>query len=378
MTQTAILITYDNEDSIKEALGLCETAGYKVVRIIRQKMLNKAKYGIGEGKMLEIKEISDKIKPDAVIYDEVLKPSQNYNLASKLKINILDRESLILEIFEKRSSSFESHLQIKLAQLRYEMSRAKEKVRLSKMGEQPGFMGIGMYEVDTYFNDIQNRMKSVKQKLAKAGKQRALHREARRRVGLETISLAGYTSAGKTTLFNLLTGETKEESPELFTTLSTTTRKILIEKNPVLISDTVGFISKLPAYMIEAFKSTLEELKYAVVVIVVIDISDSAMELRKKYRSCLKTLSDLDVDQERVIYALNKSDLIEPEEIVLRAETIGLADSKKWVPISSTTGQNIQKLKELVKIMIERPPRPQIKEIPRKQDLAKFYDENED
>lgn len=376
MTQTAILITYDNEDSIKEALGLCEAAGYKPVNIVRQKLLNKAKYGIGEGKMLEIKEIADKIKPDVLIYDEVLKPSQNYNLASKLKINILDRESLILEIFEKRSSSYESHLQIKLAQFRYEMSRAKEKVRLSKMGEQPGFMGIGMYEVDTYFNDIQNRMKSVKSKLAKAGKQRALHREARRRVGLKTISLAGYTSAGKTTLFNFLTGETKEESPELFTTLSTTTRKILIEKNPVLISDTVGFISKLPAYMIEAFKSTLEELKYADAVIVVIDVSDSEIELRKKYRSCLKTLSDLDVDQERVIYALNKSDLINPEEILKRAESIGLGDSKKWVPISSITGQNVQKLEELVNVMIER-PRPQIKEVPRKQDLAKFYEENE-
>jgi len=377
MTPTAILITYNNEDSIKEALGLCEAAGYRAIRIIRQKMLNKAKYGIGEGKMLEIKEISDKIKPDVIIYDEVLKPSQNYNLASKLKINILDRESLILEIFERRSTSNESHLQIKLAQLRYEMSRAKEKVRLSKMGEQPGFMGIGMYEIDTYFNDIQNRMKSVRSKLAKAGKQRALHREARRRVGLKTISLAGYTSAGKTTLFNLLTGETKEESPELFTTLSTTIRKMFIGKNPVLISDTVGFISKLPAYMIEAFKSTLEELKYAEVVIVVIDASDSVMDLRKKYRSCLKTLSDLDVDQERVIYALNKSDLISPEEIVQMSESIGLGDSKKWVPISSITGENTKKLLELVSVMIERPT-PQIKEIPKKQDLGKFYDQDGD
>jgi GTP-binding protein HflX len=374
MTQTAILITYDNEDSIKEALGLCEAAGYKVVKIIRQKMLNKAKYGIGEGKVIELKEIADKIDPDVIIYDEVLKPSQNYNLASKLKINILDRESLILEIFEKRSSSYESHLQIKLAQFRYEMSRAKEKVRLSKMGEQPGFMGIGMYEVDTYFNDIQNRMKSVKSKLAKAGKQRALHREARRRVGLKTISLAGYTSAGKTTLFNLLTGETREESPELFTTLSTTTRKILIERQPVLISDTVGFISKLPAYMIEAFKSTLEELRYADVVIVVVDVSDSALELRKKFRSCLKTLGDLEVDQDRIIYALNKSDLIVPEEIVQRAEFIGLGDSKKWVPISSVTGENTSKLLELVDKMLNT-PRQQIKEIDRKRDLAEFYED---
>lgn len=375
MTKIAILITYDNEDSVKEALGLCEAAGYKVAKMLRQKFLNKAKYGIGEGKVEELKELVAKIRPDVIIYDEVLKPSQSYNLASKLKINILDRESLILEIFEKRSSSYESHLQIKLAQLRYEMSRAKEKVRLAKMGEQPGFMGIGMYEVDTYYNDIQNRMKSVKSKLAKTGKQRALHREARRRVGLKTISLAGYTSAGKTTLFNILTGETKEESPELFTTLSTTTRKILIDKNPVLISDTVGFISKLPAYMIEAFKSTLEELRYADVVVVVVDISDSELELKKKFRSCLKTLSDLDVDQERVIFALNKSDLIGPEDIVRRAELVGIGESKKWVPISAVTGENISKLLELISRILET-SKQQIKEILPKQDLAKFYEED--
>jgi GTP-binding protein HflX len=374
---SAILVTYDNEDSIREAYGLCEAAGYKVDKLVRQKFLNKSRYGIGEGKMLEIKEISDRIRPDVLVYDEILKPSQNYNLASKLKINILDRESLILEIFERRATSSESHLQIKLAQFRYEMSRAKEKVRLAKMGEQPGFMGIGMYEVDSYYNDIQNRMKSVKSKLEKMGKQRALHREARRRVGLKTISLAGYTSAGKTTLFNLLTGEKKQESPELFTTLSTTTRKVIIEKNPVLFSDTVGFISKLPAYMIEAFKSTLEELKYAEVVIVVIDISDSEMELRKKYRSCLKTMADLDVDQERVVYALNKSDLVQPDEILSKTEFIGLSNSKKWVPISAVTEQNIPKLLELVKKMMANPPQ-QIKEIPRKQDLTKFYEQDDD
>jgi GTP-binding protein HflX len=194
-------------------------------------------------------------------------------------------------------------------------------------------------------------------------------------VGLRIISLAGYTSAGKTTLFNLLTGETKEESPELFTTLSTTTRKIFIEKNPILISDTVGFISKLPAYMIEAFKSTLEELRYADVVIVVIDVSDTVEDLKKKFRSCQKTLADLDVDQEKVVYALNKSDLASPEEIVQKSESLGLGESKKWVPISSVSGQNVQKLLELVNKMLER-PKQQIKEIPRKHDLAEFYEED--
>lgn len=374
MTLTAILITYDNENSVREALGLCESAGYRVEKIIRQKFLNRNKFGIGEGKVAEIKELTNKIKPDVIIYDEILKPSQNYNLASTLKMNIVDRESLILEIFERRSASHESHLQIKLAHLRYEMSRAKEKVRLAKMGEQPGFMGIGMFEADAYQNDIQNRMKSVRTKLAKSGKQRALHREGRRRVGLKTISLAGYTSAGKTTLFNLLTGETKKESPELFTTLSTTTRRILINKNPVLISDTVGFISKLPAYMVEAFKSTLEELKYAEVVIVVIDVSNTLLELSKKFRSSLKTLAELDVDQDKIIYALNKSDLISPEEIVERAEHLGLGENKKWIPISSVTKENIPKILELINRMLTE-VKPQVKETPKKQDYAKFYED---
>lgn len=373
MGQTAILITYDNDDSIKEAVGLCDAAGYKVEKLIRQRFLNKAKYGLGEGKVEELKDMVLKIKPDVIVYDEVLKPSQNYNLASTLKTNILDRESLILEIFERRAASSESHLQIKLAQFRYEMSRAREKVRLAKMGEQPGFMGIGMYEVDTYFNDIQNRMKSVKAKLAKMGKQRELHREARRRVGFKTVSLAGYTSAGKTTLFNRLTGETKEESAEMFTTLSTTTRKMRIGRKEVLISDTVGFISKLPAYMIEAFKSTLEELRYADAVIVVVDISDSVVELRKKFRSCLKTMAELEVDQDKVIYALNKSDLIGPEEIVEKAEFLGLEGDKKWVPVSAITKENVSKLLELVNRMISE-QREQIKHIPKKQEPTEFDD----
>lgn len=373
MSQTAILITYDDEDSVKEAIGLCDAADYKIEKIIRQRFLDRPKYGLGEGKVEELKELVNKTRPDVIIYDEVLKPSQNYNLASTLKTNILDRESLILEIFERRSTSHESHLQIKLAQFRYEMSRAKEKVRLAKMGEQPGFMGIGMYEVDTYYNDIQNRMRSIKTKLAKMGRQRALHREARRRVGFKTISLAGYTSAGKTTLFNLLTGETKRESPELFTTLSTTTRKVMIDKRAVLMSDTVGFISKLPAYMIEAFKSTLEELKYADVVIVVVDISDSIVDLRKKFRSCIKTLAELEVDQQKTVYAFNKSDLASPEEILEKVDALGLADSKKWIPVSAITKQNISKLLELVNRMIS--DQTNTSAIPKRQDFERFHDD---
>jgi len=356
LRDSAILIAYDKEDVVRESIALCESAGYDIRKIIRQKFLNKSKFGIGEGKVDELKDLVSSIKPDVLIYDEILKPSQNYNLASTLKIKILDREMLILEIFERRARSSESTLQVKLAQLRYEMSRAKEKVRLAKMGEQPGFMGIGKFEVDVYQNDIKNRMNNVKSKLLKSSKQRALHREARKRVGFKTVSLAGYTSAGKTTLFNTLTGEEKEESPKLFTTLSTTTRKIILQNVEVLISDTVGFISKLPAYMIEAFKSTLEELNYADTVIVVIDISDPILELKKKFRSCITTLDGIGVNQDKIIFALNKSDLVNEEEILDKVDQLGLKENKKWLQVSAVTGQNIPALKDLVYHALQNQP----------------------
>jgi len=147
---SAILITYNEDDVVREALALCDSAGYKVLHNIKLDFLQAPKYGISTGKIQELKDIMVSAKPDVIVFDEVLKPSQNYNLASELKIEILDRQALILKIFEKRSNSAESKFQINLAQLRYEMSRAKEKVRLSKMGEQPGFMGLGMFEVDVY------------------------------------------------------------------------------------------------------------------------------------------------------------------------------------------------------------------------------------
>lgn len=356
LRDSAILITYDKEDVVKEALALCDAAGYELKKIIQQKFLNKAKFGLGEGKVEELKEMVASLKPDVIIYDEILRPSQNYNLASTLKIKIVDREMLILEIFERRARSSESMLQVKLAQLRYEMSRSKERVRLAKMGEQPGFMGIGKFEVDVYHNDIKNRMNSTKGKLAKASRQRELHRQARKRIGFKTISLAGYTSAGKTTLFNTLTGEQKEESPNLFTTLSTTTRKIILHDLEILVSDTVGFISKLPAYMIDAFKSTLEELVYADIVVVVIDASDPLPELRKKFKSCASTLDEVGVNHDRIVFVLNKSDLVPREEIIEKANHLGLKDNKKWLAVSAATGQDISALEDLIYHILEDQP----------------------
>ena len=316
---------------------------------MKQEFLNSPKFGLSGGKIDDLKNLVTKMRPDVIVFDEVMKPSQNYNLAAELKIQVLDRESLILEIFESRSTSTESKMQVKLAQLRYEMSRAREKVRLSKMGEQPGFMGIGKFEVDVYYNDIKNRMVSVRAKLQKAGKQRELHRQSRKRIGFRTISLAGYTSAGKTTLFNSMTGEKNEEDHKLFTTLTTTVRKFKLDREWVLISDTVGFISKLPAYLIEAFKSTLEELTFTDIVIVVIDANEKNNELKKKFSSCYKTLMELGVKRQNLLFAFNKTESMNDEKILEKVKQLDLTENKNWIAISAKSGKNIEKLKMLIK-----------------------------
>ena len=347
--KSCILITYYDDDAISEAEGLCEAAGCKILHLMKQEFLSSPKFGLSGGKIDDLKNLVTKMRPDVIVFDEVMKPSQNYNLAAELKIQVLDRESLILEIFESRSTSTESKMQVKLAQLRYEMSRAREKVRLSKMGEQPGFMGIGKFEVDVYYNDIKHRMVSIKSKLQKAGKQRELHRQSRTRIGFRTISLAGYTSAGKTTLFNSITGEKKEEDSKLFTTLTTTVRKFKLDREWVLISDTVGFISKLPAYLIEAFKSTLEELTFTDIVIVVIDANEKNNELKKKFSSCYKTLMELGVKRQNLLFAFNKTESMNDEEILEKVKQLDLLENKNWIAISAKSGKNIEKLKMLIK-----------------------------
>lgn len=351
---TAILITYDQQDAISEAMGLCDAAGYRVLHTIKHRFLKRPRYGISEEMAEALKSDYERLNPDMIIYDEILNPSQNYNLASALGAKILDRESLILEIFEGRSSSAESKLQIKLARLRYEMARAKEWVRLSSTGEQTGFMGIGKFGVDVYYNDIKHRMQTTRTKLQKAGRQRELHRRERSKSGFKTIALAGYTSAGKTALFNTMAGQAREQSNEMFTTLSTLTRRMTIGKEAFLISDTIGFISKLPAYMIDAFRSTLEELTYADIVLVAVDISDPMPALRKKITSSVRTLDELGVSRDKTAYVFNKSDLLKSESDasakIKRLESVGDA---RWVLVSAKIGSNMQQLKDLIKDMTD-------------------------
>jgi GTP-binding protein HflX len=347
--KSAILITYPLEQASKEAISLADAAGYSVVRVVTQREITKSRYGVGKGKADEVKELVQELKPDVVIFDEVLKPSQLYNLASLCKVEIVDRERLILEIFERRASTAESRIQIKLAQLRYELSRARDKVRLAKVGEQPGFFGLGKYEADVYFLDIRRHIAQLKKKLGKEETRRQLHRNQRARSGLPTVSLAGYTSAGKTTLFNILTGEVKITGQGLFTTLSTTTRAIQLDSNKALINDTVGFVSKLPAYMIDAFKSTLDELRYANLILLVLDASESINEIERKYASSLAVINEFEVPPSRIVYVLNKVDATNAEEAFDKAGKLGILDTKSVVPVSAKTGFNIDQLRSIIR-----------------------------
>jgi GTP-binding protein HflX len=347
--KSAILITYPLEQASKEAISLADAAGYSVVRVVTQREITKSRYGVGKGKADEVKELVQELKPDVVIFDEVLKPSQLYNLASLCKVEIVDRERLILEIFERRASTAESRIQIKLAQLRYELSRARDKVRLAKVGEQPGFFGLGKYEADVYFLDIRRHIVQLKKKLGKEETRRQLHRNQRARSGLPTVSLAGYTSAGKTTLFNILTGEVKITGQGLFTTLSTTTRAIQLDSNKALINDTVGFVSKLPAYMIDAFKSTLDELRYANLILLVLDASESINEIERKYASSLDVINEFEVPPSRIVYVLNKVDATNAEEAFDKAGKLGILDTKSVVPVSAKTGFNIDQLRSIIR-----------------------------
>src|SRR6185503_9793335 len=348
----AILITYPVDQAINEAISLADAAGYEIIDTVTQRQITRSRFGIGRGKAEEVKERVEELNPDAIIFDEVIKPTEMYNLASLCKVEIVDRERLILEIFERRASTTESQIQIKLAQLRYDMARAREKVRLARTGEQPGFYGLGKYEADVYFLDIKRRAAVLKKKLEREETRRQLHRNQRSRAGLPTVSLAGYTSAGKTTLFNTLTGETKATDKNIFTTLSTFTRAVDLQGDKVLLNDTVGFISKLPAYMIDAFKSTLDELKYASVVLLVLDISEPIDEIARKYASSRDVINEFEVPDSRIVYVLNKVDLTTPEDAFDKAGQLGILDTRRVLPVSAKNGYNVDQLKSLVASMM--------------------------
>jgi len=327
-----------------ELRSLAEAAGYTVVGEVEQVRKADPRYQIGKGKAEELARLVSERKAERVIFGNNLKPVQAYNLAKILGVEVIDRFQLILEIFVRRASTREAKLQIALARLRYELAQAKERVRLAKMGEQPGFLGLGRYQVDVYYEMIMRRIKSIERKLMKIRKTRALHRAHRRKLGFPVISLAGYTNSGKSTLFNSLTSENVPASNEVFTTLSTTIRLTDLGESRVLISDTVGFIDKLPITLIEAFRSTLEEMIYSDLILLVVDVSEPTYEIKRKVRCCIDTIRQIGAARLPIITALNKIDLITPEELNNKLDKLsGLIYNP--VPISALYRINLDRLK---------------------------------
>jgi GTP-binding protein HflX len=360
-----ILVTYPDEFSIQEAKSLVESSQSsteapqpQIVKVFTQKYLNHSQYGLGSGKAEEIKDFVKQSKADQIVVDDHLTSKQIHNLEKLTEVQVIDRERLILNIFHSRATTTEAKLQIELAEVKYEMPRVRENAKLtSGSTERPGKGGMGEYTVDVKFRDLKRRMSFIKEKLADAHLKRELYRQQRLKTKMPIVSLIGYTSSGKTTLFNLLTSEYKEVSSSLFTTLSTTTRSFRINNNKsdkqdkessVLLVDTVGFISRLPHYMIDAFKSTLEESLAADLILLLIDASEKFEDIKIKYESCWNVLDELKVDKSKVFVILTKCDGVTSSSEWIDSIANDLVISNP-IAISSKTGYGIHKLKTMIR-----------------------------
>ncbi|MEO2151596.1 MAG: GTPase HflX [Thermococcus sp.] len=307
------VIRYSRRERLskEEFEELLKSAGYEVLAVLEQNREEHPRYNIGKGKLEELKELVRKLKPDKVVFANRLTPSQAYNLWKELRVEVIDRWQLVLEIFEKRAHSKEAKLQVELASLQYEVPLVKEAIRRIKLGDRAGFKGMGEYQTQQYLKHIRYRMGRIRKELERVKAEREVRRKKREEVGFILVSLAGYTNAGKSTLLNALAGESVEARNQMFTTLDTTTRRFKLGSKRVLITDTVGFIDGLPPFIVEAFHSTLEEIVKADIVLLVLDSSEPWREIARKFRASINVLRELKALDKPLIIALNKVDLIE-------------------------------------------------------------------
>lgn len=274
-------------------MGLCVTLDYKATKVFTQNIRRpNPKYYIGRGKVEEIAEFILENGPlDFAVFDCPLKPNQVFNLETKFGVRVLDRSTLILMIFLHHSRSREAKLQIEYAILNHQMPYVKELVRRSKIGEHPGLMAGGEYKVDEYYRLTKTRVKSIKHDLAKIKTSRDQQRKNRRKKGFVLVSMAGYTNAGKSSLLKELTKAQVPVDSRMFSTVSPKTRRF--RNSRILFTDTVGFIRDIPTQLIEAFKSTLEEIIDADHIIVMVDISEQPIMIKQKLKTCLTTIDQL-------------------------------------------------------------------------------------
>ncbi|MBP1911413.1 GTPase HflX [Thermococcus stetteri] len=308
--------------SREEFEELLRSAGYEVLTIVEQNREEHPRYNIGPGKLEELKELVKELKPDKVIFANRLTPSQAYNLWKELRVEIMDRWQLVLEIFEKRAHSREAKLQVELASLQYEVPLVKEAIRRIKLGDRAGFKGMGEYQTRQYLKHIRYRMGKIRKELERVKADREVKRKRREEMGFILVALAGYTNAGKSTLLNALAREEVEARGQMFTTLDTTTRRFRLGTRRILATDTVGFIDGLPPFIVEAFHSTLEEIVKADIVLLVLDSSEPWGEIRRKALASLRVLRELKALDKPIIVALNKIDLIEEADAEEKARLI--------------------------------------------------------
>lgn len=337
------------ERSLDELAELAATAGAEVTgRLIQtRECVHPATY-IGRGKLIELKELLWETEATGIICDDELSSTQLGNLEEELDCKVLDRTLLILDIFAARAVSGEGKIQVELAQLRYRASRLSGLGRsLSRLGGEIGTRGPGEKKLEMDRRLIRERISRLKKELADVERHRELLRSQRNQSGMKVAALVGYTSAGKSSIENALTNAGILEDAMLFSTLDTTTRALQLDgTQEILLTDTVGFIRKLPHHLIEAFKSTLEEAKYADIIIHVVDVSNPRMD--EQMYVVYDTLRQMGAEGKPVITLFNKQDRLEKEE----SHKDFQADYS--IATSAKTGQGLDKLKAALLEIIRR------------------------
>lgn len=343
------LSDHDNtEESLKELAELADTAGAVcVAQVIQNRDRVHPGTYIGKGKIEELRQMIYEHEATGVICDDELSPAQMTNLGDELDVKVMDRTLVILDIFASRARTNEGRVQVELAQLKYRASRLTGLGRsLSRLGGGIGTKGPGETKLEMDRRLIHDRIAQLRSELEEVVTHRELTRTQRSRTGIPVISIVGYTNAGKSTLLNTLTDAGVLEEDKLFATLDSITRNLELESGQqVLLTDTVGFISKLPHQLVEAFKSTLEEAVYSDIILHVADASSPQMDTQMHV--VYETLEQLGAMNKPIITAFNKQDRVENE--------VMLKDFKadRTVVISARTGEGLDSLKQIIEDVLK-------------------------
>lgn len=346
----------DAEDSLAELAELVKTAGAVVVGTLIQnrELIHPGTY-VGTGKVHEIAELVEESGATGIVCDDELTPAQLKNLEAALNTKVMDRTLIILDIFAARATTSEGKIQVELAQLKYRLSRLTGLGRsMSRLGGGIGTRGPGEKKLEMDRRLIKDRIAQLNRELREVRQHREITRAQRERKQIPVAAIVGYTNAGKSTLLNRMTDAGVLEEDKLFATLDPTTRLLALPgRQEILLTDTVGFIRKLPHHLIEAFKSTLEEAKYADYILHVVDASNPQMD--KQMHIVYDTLYHLDVRNKTVITLFNKQDA------VLEHEPLRDFKADHVLNISARTGEGLERLKELLcellrenKVLVER------------------------